>query len=932
MKGPLHAKQQADLRTPWAGSPTSVLTALESCVDGLTEREAHRRLERYGKNALQVAARRSSWLILRDQFASPITWLLVVAAVLALAFGEHIESAAIIVVIVINAAIGFWTEHRALRSMEALRELGRQETVARREGHVRSIPAEDLVPGDIIILDAGDVLTADVRLLEASRLMVDESTLTGESLPVSKTPDPVDVESLLADRTSMLFKGTAITRGSAEAVVVATGMNTELGTISSLVETAEASVTPLETRLARLARTLVFVTCGIAVVIAILFIAGGREAWFALEIAIALAVATIPEGLPIVATLALARGMRRMAEHGALVEKLAAVETLGSTTTILTDKTGTLTENRMTAVEIRLDRGRVTIEGTGLETVGGFRLDDRAVRPRDVPELIDALRTAVLCNNASLDISSGTTESAGDPTEVALLIAGHKAGLTREALRAAWPEVREIAFDSESKRMATLHDATQRDAASRVHTTNGNLASDARRYVAAVKGAPEAIVPCCTHVRGAARPEALTEAARSEWLAAAERMAAKGERVLALASSQVATPDAFAFEDLTLLGLVAFFDPPRANARKAIEEFHRAGIRVVMVTGDHASTAWNVASAVGLVDEGDERASAAIDGRQLGNFATESEERTRDLLSASVFARVDPRAKLDLIDLHQRSGAVVAMTGDGVNDAPALEKADIGVAMGLRGTQVACDAADIVLQNDELGTIVVAIEVGRTTFDNLRKFVVYLMSCNVSEVLVVAAGAIIAGPQPLLPLQILFLNFVTDVFPALALGACEGSRALMFQPPRDPREPLLTRHHWTAIFAFGALIAAVVLGAMHFAVGRLDATPERAAMIAFLTLAFAQLWHVFSMRNPSSGWIVNEVTRNRWIWGALVLCSLLVFVAVFVRPLARVLSLVDPRADGWALALGASLVPFALGQVWQAVAPSWSTTRRSTSR
>ncbi|MCA8971102.1 MAG: cation-transporting P-type ATPase, partial [Planctomycetes bacterium] len=667
------------------------MAALESCVDGLTEREAHRRLEQHGKNALQVTARRSSWLILRDQFASPITWLLVVAAVLALVFGEHIESVAIFVVIGINAAIGFWTERRAIRSMEALRELGRQETVVRRQGHVRSIPAEDIVPGDILILDAGDVLTADVRILESSRLMVDESTLTGESMPVSKTPDPVEAKSLLAERTSMLYKGTAITRGSGEGVVVATGMQTELGTISSLVETAEQAATPLEARLATLARRLVFVTGGIAAFVAILFVSAGREAWFALEIAIALAVATIPEGLPIVATLALARGMRRMAHRGALVEKLAAVETLGSTTTILTDKTGTLTENRMTAVELLLDRGLVAIEGTGLEVHGHFRLDDRNVAVQELPELVDALRAAVLCNNASLETASGTIETSGDPTEVALLIAGRKAGLVRAELLEAWPEVREIAFDSESKRMATVHACAQGDAMSGKPNAGGVIGVP--RFFAAIKGAPEAILSCCTHVRCNAGTKDLADSARAEWLRAAERMAAKGERVLAIASVDVADPGDFEFENLTLLGLVAFFDPPRASARAAIEEFRRAGVRVVMVTGDHASTAKSVASSVGLLDESDARAHAVIDGRQLGDVTTVADDQMQELLDAEVFARVDPRTKLELIDLHQSNGAVVAMTGDGVNDAPALRQANIGVAMGRSGTEVAKDAA-----------------------------------------------------------------------------------------------------------------------------------------------------------------------------------------------------------------------------------------------
>jgi len=863
---------------------------------GLSPSEARRRLVQYGPNRLRETQRRGSWQILWDQFASLVVALLVVAAAVAFAFDERVEGFAIVGVILLNAGIGFVTERRAVRSMEALRELGHTQATVRRGGSVLTLPANQLVPGDIAVLDAGEVLTADVRLLESSRLQVDESPLTGESLPIGKDVDSVAADATLAERSSMLFKGTAITRGSGEGIVVATGMATELGQISALVDAAEPETTPLEKRLDRLARRLIGLTLAIAALVAVAVLASGHELYFAVEIAIALAVATIPEGLPIVATVALARGMWRMARRNALIEQLAAVETLGSTTVILADKTGTLTENRMTVVELRLADARVRVEGTGLDTTGAFWIGEKAVAASDLPELAEALRAGVLCNNATLEPSAGEAGAVGDPTEVALLVAGAKAALQRDELLSKWPEVLELAFDPETKRMATLHRA------------DGAL-------FAAVKGSPETVIDGCTAVRtrGGTRP--LQARDRASWLKLADEMAVRGERVLALATAPDCSREAFAFEGLTLLGLVGFFDPPREPVRAAISACQDAGIRVVMVTGDHGATAWSVASAVGLIDPAPGAPAVFVDARTLTAIAELPEAERRRLLDADVIARATPRQKLDLIELHQRDGAVVAMTGDGVNDAPALKKADIGVAMGLRGTQVAREAADIVLRDDELGTIVTAVSQGRAIFANIRKFVVYLMSCNVSEIFAVGLGALAQGPLPILPLQILFLNLVTDVFPALALGVGEGSSALMREPPRDPAEPILARRHWRLLFGLGGVIALSVLAALALSVWWLGLPAREATTVSFLTLALAQLWHVFTMRNPRSPWIRNEITHNPWIWGALGLCLVLLLIAVYWAPLAAVLSVANPGASGWAVAATLSLVPLVVGQL-----------------
>ncbi len=856
-------------------------------AEGLSLAEVRERRRRHGPNRLRTTPRRGSWRILLDQFASLIVALLAVASVVALVFGEIPEAIAIAVVILLNAGIGFVTERRAVRSMEALRRLGHVTATVRRQGRLASVPAEHLVPGDVVLLEGGDVLSADLRLVEASKLEADESMLTGESLPVAKQLEPVSADVPAAERTCMLFKGTAVTRGSGTGIVVATGMATELGRISALIESTEDETTPLERRLERLGRRLIGLTLGIAVLVALAGLAGGRELYLVIEISIALAVATVPEGLPIVATVALARGLWRMARRRALVRRLEAVETLGSTGVILTDKTGTLTENRMTVAEIR------TAEGDFELGAGGVKLDE-------APTLREALRIGALCNNAELGREAdGEEQGVGDPTELALLRAAFQAGLERRGLLERQPELREIAFDPQTKRMATVHRGED-------------------GFFAAVKGAPEAVLEVCTHVVRDAGTEPLDQAARAAWLRRVDEMAARGERVLAVATRTLPSPEADPFASLGLVGVVGLLDPPRRGVREAIAACHGAGVRVVMLTGDHGATAWNVAAAVGLIHPKPDEPISFLDARTLPPLEDLAPERLDALLEAPVVARATPEQKLDWIELHQRAGHVVAMTGDGVNDAPALHKANIGVAMGRRGTQVAREAADMVLQDDEFGTIVAAVAQGRAIFANIRKFVLYLMSCNASEVLAVGAASLAQGPLPILPLQILFLNLVTDVFPALALGVGEGGPTLMRQPPRDPAEPILARPHWRFILGLGAAIAVAVLAALALALHWLGLPGGQATTVAFLTLALGQLWHVFSMRDPESGWVANEVTRNPWIWGAIVLCAALLLGAVYLPALADVLALEPPGVAGWTLAFAASLFPFGVGQLWLA--------------
>lgn len=886
---------------PWAATGKKILAGFGVSLErGLDARGVAQNRKRHGPNQLRQARRRKSWHILLDQFASLMVALLAVAAAIAYLTVNWVDGTAIVAVILINAAIGFTSELKAVRSMEALYRLGQTRTRVRRDGRILEIPAVELVPGDIVAIEAGDMITADVRLISASKLQADESALTGESLAVNKAPDPLPADTILAERRNMLFKGTAVTRGSGEGVVVATGLDSELGKISSLVLETDSSDTPLEKQLEHLSWRLVWITLALTVALAATGIAAGRDIVLMLQTAIALAVATVPEGLPVVATIALARGMWRMARRNALVNRLSAVETLGATGVICTDKTGTLTENRMTVTRLLLPAGEFEVTSGD-----GFMRQGNPVDPAQDASLMAALEVCVLCNNAELDTNrnGSTGRHVGDPMETALLAAGRKAGLERAALLAAQPEVGEEAFDSQTKMMATFHRHNE-------------------HFRIAVKGAPEAVLSACFEFLSADGKQALDAGEKQFWLDRNQEMARDGLRVLALATRQADSIDVEPYGKLLFLGLVGLTDPPRAEVRDAIEECRSAGIKVVMVTGDQPATAHHVARAVGLADV---PANGIILGEELepsGGLTPSARER---ILAASIFARVSPKQKLDLVEVHQMNGVVVAMTGDGVNDAPALKKADIGIAMGLRGTQVAREAADMVLKDNAFSSIVAAVRQGRIIFDDIRKFVLYLLSCNVSEIMVVASATLVNAPLPLLPLQILFLNLVTDVFPAMALGIGPGDPNIMRRAPRPASEPILTQRHWIAVAGYGALIALSVLAAFALAF-RLGHPEQEAVTISFLTLAFAQLWHVFNMRQAGSGLLINDITRNLYVWGALVLCLALFALALYLPLLAGLLQLTAPDAGGWAIILGFSLTPFLLGQLYLAAASVHSKT------
>lgn len=848
---------------------------------GLDGSEVPARRKAYGANELLRQKPKSALAILVHQFNSIIVWLLGAAAALSFAMDDIAEGAAILVVLMINGAIGFTTEVRAARSMEALIRLAEVKTRVRRAGRERMIDAHELVPGDVVILEAGDIITADLRISQASNLQADESVLTGESLAVTKSTGAVGADAVPGDRTGMAFKGTAITQGTGEGLVVATGMSTEIGRISALTQAADSEVAPLEKRLDRLGHRLVWLTFGLAALTIGAGILRGHDVVAMIQTGVALAVAAVPEGLPVVATLSLARGMWRMARRNAVITRLSSVETLGATTIILTDKTGTLTENRMTAVRYLLDGGDVELNG------------DRPEPASDEP-LGWALRIGVLCNGAEL--GDGKADGrAGDPMELALLSVAAESGVTRRQLTGDFPEIREHAFDPAAKMMATVH-------------------GDGEGFVVAVKGAPEAIIDSADEILGPEGPRPLDDAARQDWKERSAEAAGEGLRLLGLAMKRDGRDDADPYAGLMLIGLVCLLDPVRDDVPAAIAASRAAGVRVVMMTGDHAVTAATIARQAGL---GDGELSV-IEGSELAGIDPDriSEEMRARILSADVFARVAPETKLSLVSIYQKAGEVVAMTGDGVNDAPALKKADIGIAMGRRGTQVAQDAAHMVLRDDKFATIIAAMRQGRAIFDNIRKFVVYLMSCNVSEVLVVGLAVGVGLPAPLLPLQILFLNLVTDVFPAFALGLGRGDAHVMARPPRDPKEQIIDRPRWWLIGVLGGAITLATLTAFLLALFWLRLESGPAVTVAFLTLALAQLWNVFNVRDADSGLIGNEVTRNPYVWGALALCLGLIGLAVWLPSLASLLGLPDPGPGGLALAGATSLAPLLLGQAW----------------
>ena len=847
-----------------------VLTALQTGRRGLTEAEASRRLAQYGLNRLEPSTPVSAWRILGHQFRGVVVLLLVAAAAISLFLGDRIEALAIGVVLCVNAVIGFSTELRARRTMEALLQIDSSRASVTRDGVLRNVGTERVVPGDIISLNPGERVPADARLLDAVELDTDEAALTGESLPVSKQADvPLRDETPLAERTTMVYKSTIVTAGTAKGIVVATGAATEIGRVGLLAAAIDEKPTPLEIRLDVLGRRLAWVAIALAAAVAGVSAAQGASVGLVLKTGIALAVAAVPEALPAVATIALAVGMRRMARRRALVRRLPAVEALGSTTVVCTDKTRTLTTGQMTLV-------RLWTSGAAFPLV----FTDARAR--------HALEVAVLASQPQPVASDGTRS--GDPVDRAILTIAGRLGLDRAQLIARQPQVGLIPFTSTRKLTASFH---------RI----------GHRLVVYVKGAPGRVIEMADSmtIDGTVLP--LDADGRHELIALNETMARDGLRVLAVAMAP-AKSSAWPPERLTFIGLLGFADPPAAGVKETIARLRRAGLRTLMLTGDQLATASAVGRELHLVDDGHQ----ILDARRLETL--QEHELDATLGGVAGFSRVTPEHKLMLVTGLQARGEVVAMLGDGVNDAPALRQADVGVAMGLRGTDVAKEAAAIVLRDDRFETVAAAVEEGRVIVDNIRKFVFYLFSCNVAEVLVLFVAGLTGLPVPLLPLQILWLNLVTDTFPALALALEPGDSNVMNRPPRDPHEAFLSRGPLLRIACYGLLITASTLVAY---VWTLDAPEAKSRTVAFMTLALAQILHLGNARSKEAVLQPARAIANPFAVAAVALSGGLQILAATYDPLVSLLRLTRLEPSDWVIVAAAAGAPAVVGQMFKTV-------------
>ncbi len=869
---------------PWhALTAEEALTALGSSPHGLSAAEAAARLATTGPNRFQAIRPTPLLRILVRQFSGTLMVLLVAAAAISLATGDRLDALAILAVLLLNGLLGFATEWRARRAMEGLLSLEVGRARVRRAGREDEVAADTLVPGDVIVLEAGQTVPADARLLTTHDLALLEAPLTGESAPVAKAAlAPLPPATPLPARLTMAYKGTPVVTGWGEAVVVATGMATEVGQVGTLAAGFGEDRTPLERRLEALGRPLALLALGAAALAGLFAWRNGVPLPVVLQTTIALAVAAVPEGLPAVATITLALGVHRMARQAALIRRLPSVETLGSVTVICTDKTGTLTTGVMTATLLRLAEQDLPL-GNG---VAAGRAD---------PRVAAALRAGALANRAAASRQADGWVVAGDPMEAALLVAAAHAGLDPAALRAEYPETGELAFTSERMYMATWHAGP-----------TGPLAC--------LKGAPARVLPRCSHEAGPDGPRALDQQARDRLLEANRELARRGLRVLALAEGPPPGPGEEP-AGFTLLGFIGLEDPPAPGVAATIGQFRRAGIRTVMLTGDQQATATAIARDLELLSPGAEtRDGAELDALPDPALA-DAAART------AVWSRVSPAGKLRLVEALQRQGEVVAMLGDGVNDAAALRKADIGVAMGRRGTDLAREAADVVLADDRFATIGIAVTEGRVIHDNVRKAVVYLLACNVAELAVVLLAAAAGWPAPLQPLQILWLNLLTDTIPALALAVEPAEPGIMDRGPTGARTPLLPRASQLEVAAYGALIAAATLAAFAWGLGH-GAPPGKAAALAFLTLAFAQLFHVGTARRAGPVLGPAAAFGNPLALGAVALTAGLQLVAATWDPLAALLGVPALASEEWLVVVALALAPALVGQAWKVLRPA----------
>ena len=917
-------KPRSEERGAWHISEAAeVLRALETnAASGLSSEEAARRLEARGTNELEDRGTRSPWTILWEQFTSIMIVILIVAALVSALLGDYEDSIAIAVIVVLNAALGFGQEYRAERAMAALQQLSAPRVKVRREARVREISASELVPGDVVLLEAGNLVPADGRLLESANLRVEEAALTGESEPVEKNPAALEEEETpLGERANMVYSSTLVAMGRGLFVVTETGMATELGKIASMIQTTHREQTPLQRRLNQVGKVLALAALAIVGVVFALGLLRGEDLEVMFLTAVSLAVAAVPEGLPAVVTIALALGAHRMFRRRALIRKLPAVETLGSVTVICSDKTGTLTQNRMTATV--LDVAGHTVElGEGSFVGSKPGPDGRTpLAVGDDPTLAMLLAGGALCNDSLLeDHEEGDFRAVGDPTEGALVVAAAREGLKKPEIEGTLPRVGEVPFDSGRKRMTTVHEVVSGSGLETLEVPKSilNVVQGSASYIAFTKGAVDSLLEISSDVwTDDGQIEPLTEGWRERISTANERLAEDGVRVLGVGLRRLRSVDDIGEElerDLTFLGMVGMIDPPRSEAKDAVETCKRAGIRPVMITGDHPLTARHIATELGIAQDKrilTERDLASIPGEDLVDLVEE----------VPVYARVSPEHKLDIVEALQTRGHIVAMTGDGVNDAPALKRADIGVAMGVTGTDVSKEAADMVLTDDNFATIVAAVEQGRVIYDNIRKFIKYLLTSNSAEILVMLVGPFLGLGLPLLPLQILWINLVTDGPPALALSTEPAERDIMRRPPRPPGESVFARGLGRHVVWVGVLMALVSLAT---GLWYSQTAPEIWQTMVFTTLTLSQLSHVMAIRSGDESLFSVGPLSNMPLLGAVALTFVLQLLAIYTPFFQRFLETEAlPLAD-LAIAVALSTIIF-----WAVEVEKWLARRKS---
>lgn len=868
-------------------------------VMGLDEKEVKERLNTYGANELQEEGGTTFLSKLIGQFSDFLVLILIGAAIVSMIAGEPKDSIVIMAIVIANALLGVYQEGKAEKALDALKKMASPHAKVIREGKTIVIPANTLTPGDIVLLDAGDIVPADLRLIESSNLKIEEASLTGESVPVEKRANEVFKEDIsLGDRHNMAYTSTIVTYGRGRGVVVATGHDTEIGKIATMIQSLETETTPLQKRLNQLGKVLGITTIIICMIVFGIGILQGREALEMLMVAISLAVAAIPEGLPAIVTIVLAIGMNRMVKRHAIVKKLLAVETLGCTTVICSDKTGTLTQNEMTVIKAYIHDKILDITGTGYEPQGEFKIGGKEISVNAFESLKTLLSIGILANDARLEKVDNSYKIIGDPTEGALVTLAGKANITSTDINKSFPRVEEIPFDSDRKMMTTFH----KDFIP-------------QKFVSFTKGAPDIIISRCNFIKEGDKVLPFTDDLKKQVLEVNSKFAQEALRVLAFAYKEYdQLPKDINSENIesnmVFVGLVGMIDPPRPEAKEAIRLCKQAGINTIMITGDYKETAFAIAKDLGMAETKDQ----SMMGEELNNL---SDEELREVVKKiKVFARVSPEHKVRIVSALKANGDIAAMTGDGVNDALALKRADIGVAMGITGTDVAKNTAELILTDDNFASIVSAVEEGRIIYDNIKKFVYFLLSCNIGEILLVFVSILLNLPVPLIPIQLLWLNLVTDSFPALALGVEKGEPDIMMHRPRNPNEPILNRQMITRIIIQSVAIALTSLTAYWWGINRygLDNILE-ARTIAFATLITAELLRVFSVRSPKYSIIKMGFFSNMKLIQGVSFSFFLMLIIIYIPFLNPIFSTFPLGLAEWFIILLLALIPLVLGEI-----------------